>query len=122
MEKDIARGRQLCFFDDISELVQGNLNIRLIEAYSQFIKIIDDDDQEEITADTKCWFPIDFLISYKFHSYKKYDMNDEKNAWKYFFENYDPVGALTIAIDALTSRNLMKEYIYPFIINRKEGT
>ena len=118
--KSIARGRQLCFFDDISELVQGNLNIRLIEAYSQFIKIIDDDDQEEITADTKCWFPIDFLISYKFHSYKKYDMNDEKNAWKFFFENYDPVGALTIAVDALTSRNLMKEYIYPFISTEKK--
>ena len=119
--KSIARQRQLCFFDDISELVQGNLNTRLINAYSQFIAIINDDDQDEIIYDTKCWLPVDFLITYKFHSYKKYGMDDEKLAWSFFFENDDLLGAMSIALDTLYSRELIKDNYIPFVSTEKEN-
>jgi hypothetical protein len=119
--KSIAYQRQLCFFDDISELVQGNLNTRLIQAYSRFIALIDDDHQDEITSDSRCWFPLDFLVNYKFHSYQKYSMDDEKMAWSFFFENDDLLGALSIALEALYSKDLIKEYAYPFVSTEKKN-
>ena len=118
--KSIAYGRQLCFFDDIAELLDGNLNKRLVNAYSRFIALIDDDYQEEVIDDMKCWLPIDFLVSYKFHSYTKYPMTDEKLAWSFFFNNDDSFSALAVALDALYTNKLIGEYISPFVSTDKE--
>ncbi|MAC71180.1 MAG: hypothetical protein CMP84_13375 [Gammaproteobacteria bacterium] len=118
--KSIAYGRQLCFFDDIADLLDGNLNKRLVNAYSRFIALIDDDDQEEVIDDIKCWLPIDFLVSYKFHSYTKYPMTDEKLAWSFFFDNDDSFSALAVALDALYTNKLIGEYICPFVSTDKE--
>ena len=118
--KSIAYGRQLCFFEDIVELLEGNLNKRLVSAYSRFISLIEDDEQEEIVSDVKCWMPMDFLVSYKFHSYTKYPMTDEKLAWSFFFDNDDMFSALAVALDALYSNQLISEYISPFVSTDKQ--
>ena len=118
--KSIAYQKQLCYFDDISELLEGNLNKRLVSAYSRFIALIDDDEQEEVVNDVKCWLPIDFLVNYKFHSYRKYDMSDERLAWSFFFTNDDSFSALAVALDALYSNKLISEYISPFVSTDKE--
>ena len=113
--KSIAYNRQLCFFDDISKLLDGSLDVRLIEAYSKFVMLIEDIGEDEITDDVKCWLPTDFIITYKFNSYARYPLDDEKRAWKFFLDNDDRYSALSVALDALYSRQLISEHIHPLV-------
>ena len=118
--KSISYGRQLCYFEDLSELVQGNLNRSLVSAYCAFIRFIDDPGDCEITSDIKTWMPMDYLVTFKFFSYKRYEMDAERNAWKFFIDNNDPVSALSIALDALNSRNLISSSPYPFVSTHRD--
>jgi hypothetical protein len=112
---------QQCNFEDIRDLLEDKVDLELIKAYSRFIKYIDNLSTDEIVGIKKEWLPIDFLVNAKFLSYKKYDLAESKNAWKFLMDYGDTFGALSIALDTLYSKKLIKSYVYPFASSEHEN-
>ena len=111
--KSISLQKQLCDFNDLILLVEGKLDNALINGYISFLSFIEIDHLEEISSEKVVWLPIDFLVHFKFASYKKYDFSDQKSAWSFLLENNDSFGALGVALDCLYQFDLITSFIYP---------
>ena len=112
--KSISLKKQLCCLDDVLLLLEDKLDVTLINAYIKFLKYLPLPDEDEVSSDGRIWMPADFIASYKFLSYKRYKLEDEKTAYWFMISHGDTLAALSIALDTLYSHNLIKSFIYPF--------
>ena len=118
--KSISHNKQLCDFSDLVLLLEGKLDTALLSGYIRFMEFVEIGELKEISSESAQWLPIDFLVHFKFGSYKKYDFSDQKSVWEFMLENNDSFGALGVALECLYRFNLISAFIYPFATTEKK--
>ena len=119
--KSIIHGIQMCYLEDIRDLLEDKLDNRLVEAYIDFLPYIQTDKEVRGVDSSHIWMPMDYVISYFFLYHKRGEMRNERSAWSFLLNNDDTASALAVATDSLYSNNVMKDVVVPFDSTKKEN-